>query len=138
MDIGTVMGTCCAAYHYAIGKPFPLFRDQPQEEKEKWERFVLAAPGVFSEMVNKPVGEVWPRLYLAAHGVPPGMKEPDGSPPLIDPEMPRLERLAWEAVTRHLAMVIDQADKLDMPRLKELEKTWRHWADKRTIKLGVR
>lgn len=128
MDLTTVMSTSYAAYGYAIGKPFPLFRDAAEDEKEKWKRFALAAPGVFARLAGRPVKEVAETMRRASLELPPGHAE----------DVPRAEMLAWEAATRHLAQVIDQADELDPARLKELERTWRQWADKRTIKLGVR
>lgn len=123
--------TCHSAYCHALGRrdTSPAHFDERPEVQNLWMKFAEIAPrhlntaesgGLMSELAEK--------IRRELYEIPPEDKEAP----------PRPEALAWQAATWHLAKVIDNADDLTAEKILEWERYWRQWADKRTIKLGVR
>lgn len=85
------------------------------------------APGVFEAMQGMPMSQVADRLYViwrAAFDLP-AAKSAETSPNT---------QLAWEAVARHLAALLDDFDGEEMT-LEDLEKSWGPWASSKLEKL---
>lgn len=123
--------TAHAAYCQALGRRDtpPSDFDSKPETRSFWMKFAELLPSYLQRMEEGAKVSEWAeKLRRELYEIPADAKD--------EPE--RAVALAWQAAFWHLSWVLDNRDELTAELILNMERHWRQWADKRTIKLGVR
>lgn len=109
------------AFHSALGDSL-TWDDASAEEEAVFERLGLTALAILEPQA----GKSWP---VIADDLWRRTRRWLGHPETVLTDLPLCQQLAWEALARHLAAVLDAGDELD--NLGALESSWRGWAENR-------
>lgn len=118
----SIMGEGGASF---VGKRESL-EDYPEAVRDGWSRVGKQAENLLGALEGQPYERAGYHCMALYEGKETRQKSPE-----LWAAMPKLARLAWEAVSRHLTMLLnsDEVDGLD-----EAEAMWPEWARERAAR----
>lgn len=109
------------AFHAALGDNL-TWDDASPEEEAVFQRLGMTALSILEPQA----GKAWP---VVADDVWRRTRRWLGQPESELASLDLCQQLAWEALVKHVAMVLDAGDEID--NLGALEASWRGWAEQR-------
>ncbi len=116
IDTEIIAQSCAMAYRAAMGLPRIPFNQISDEDEARWQRLALKAEGLLFALENSVFALVAVQVAHSWHRT-------------ADVKLSPQELLAWEAVARHMAMLLE-CDEVPADLAKQ-EQAWQEWAKKR-------
>jgi hypothetical protein len=123
LDTEVIAQSCCMAFRAAQGLPRIPFEQVADEDEARWQRLALKAEEMMTSMEGMAFHQVGPTVAKT------WMRESE------TPKLTPSEFWAWQAVTRHLAMLLE-ADEIP-DNLQAREESWKEWVLNRLPKENV-